>query len=121
MSHTVEVKTEVRNKATLQAACRALKLAAPVQGTHRLYAGRTAEGMAVTLPGWQYPVVFDTTTGRARLDNYGGAWGNQVELDKLLDRYSAEQVKAIARRKGHTVKEVVLQDGTIEIEVTLPE
>jgi len=28
----------------------------------------------VKLPDWKYPVVFDTNSGEAKFDNYGGRW-----------------------------------------------
>jgi hypothetical protein len=57
------------------AACLRLGLAASVQETVTLFSG-SAIGLAVRLPGWRYPVVFDLATGEARYDNYGGRWGD---------------------------------------------
>ena len=34
----------------------------------------TAEGLAFELPGWNYPVVCDLTTGQVRFDNFEGRW-----------------------------------------------
>ena len=44
-----------------------------------------ATGMIVQLPGWHYPVVVDTLSGTMQYDNYAGHWGDQQELDSLLD------------------------------------
>lgn len=120
MSHTVEIKAECRSKGTIAAACRALGLESPQEGVHQLYGGKF-QGVAIKLPGWRYPVVFDTKTGTARMDNYNGAWGPAKELDKFLTRYQAEQIKATARRKGHSFREVVVSDTEINVEVTLGE
>jgi hypothetical protein len=47
MSHTVTIKTEVRDAAAVRAACHRLGLADPVEGTTRLYGGE-ASGLAVS-------------------------------------------------------------------------
>ena len=39
------------------------------------------------LSGWKYPAVFDTETGKARYDNYGGHWGDSQHLDWFLQAY----------------------------------
>ena len=79
MSHIVTVRTQVRDPVALAAACRRLGLSAPSLGTTELFSGRS-EGHLVALPGWTYPVVFDTATGESRYDNFGGRWGDQKEL-----------------------------------------
>lgn len=116
MSHIVQIKTQVRDPAAIEAACRRLGLAEPVQGKHRLFGGEAA-GLAVRLPGWHYPVVFDTATAEARYDNYGGQWGEQKELDRLMQAYAVEKAKIEARRRGHTVTEQPLTDGSIKLTV----
>lgn len=76
MSHTVTIKSEVRDAAAVRAACERLKLAAPVQGKHELFAGEV-EGLAVNLPDWMYPVVADLPTGKLQFDNFNGRWKAQ--------------------------------------------
>ena len=114
MSHIVTVRTEVRDPAALAAACRRLRLDAPAPGTVKLFSG-TAEGHVVQLPGWRYPVVFDTAAGRARYDNYGGRWGAPRQLDLLLQMYAVEKAKLEARRRGHAVTEQSLPDGSVKL------
>ena len=114
MSHVVTIQTRVKDPAALAQACRRLGLPAPVHGSAKLYSGQAA-GMVVQLPGWQYPVVFDAASGEARYDNYGGRWGEQKELDRLLQAYAVEKVRAEARRSGHTVTEQSLPDGSIKL------
>ena len=63
MSHIVTIATKLRDPVAIKAACRRLGLAAPQQGTFKLFAGHEASGWAVRLPDWRYPVVCDTTTG----------------------------------------------------------
>jgi hypothetical protein len=112
----VSIKTEVRDPGAVVAACRRLKLPEPVQGTTDLFSGQ-ATGLLVQLPEWLYPVVIDTTTGQARYDNYNGRWGDQKHLDRFLQAYAVEKVAIEARRKGHTVTERTLADGSIKMTV----
>ena len=118
MSHVVTVKTQVRDAAGVSAACHRLGLTAPVHQTVKLYSG-TATGLTVRLPDWQYPVVIDTASGEVRYDNFGGRWGEQKHLDAFLQAYAVEKVKAESRRKGHTVTERALEDGSIKLTVNV--
>jgi len=76
-----------------------------------------ATGLAVQLPGWEYPVVCDLATGQVKFDNFGGRWGEQAELDRFLQAYAAEKVKIECRKKGHAVMEEQLADGSIRLYV----
>ena len=118
MSHIVEIKTEVRDAVAVGAACQRLKLEAPTHGTVKLFSGE-ATGVIVKLPGWKYPAVFDTKSGQARYDNYNGRWGKQAQLDRFLQGYAVEKARLEARRKGHTVTEQSLADGSIKLTVTV--
>ena len=89
MSHIVTIKTQIRDAAALAAACGRLGLGPPEQGTAQLFSSQ-ATGQIVRLPGWSYPVVIDTQAGQVQFDNYNGAWGQQSELDKLLQAYAVE-------------------------------
>ena len=93
MSHIVSIRTELRDPAAVAAACRRLGLPAPVHGTATLFGG-VAAGLLVQLPDWLYPVVVDVETGRVRFDNYGGSWGRQEHLDRLLQAYALEKATA---------------------------
>jgi hypothetical protein len=116
MSHIVTIRTQVRDPASLTAACRRIGLAEPVQGTAELFAG-PASGWIVRLPGWTYPAVVDTEAGSIAYDNYNGAWGSQAELDRLLQAYACEKAKLEARRAGHAVTEQPLPDGSIKLTI----
>ena len=116
MSHIVSIKTKVTDPAALSAACRRLGIEPPVHGTAELFSAN-ATGLIVKLPGWQFPVVADTQSGEIRFDNYGGAWGKQEELDKLLQAYAVERAKAEARRVGSTVTEQALANGSIKLTI----
>ena len=116
MSHVVTVETAVRDAAAVRAACQRLGLAAPVDGKTRLFSGEV-QGLAVQLPGWQYPVVADLATGQVKFDNFGGRWGEQKHLDRLLQMYAVEKARSEARRRGHLVTETSLSDGSIKLTI----
>jgi hypothetical protein len=116
MSHIVTIATQVKDPAAVAAACRRLGLAEPVQGTARLFSGQ-ATGLLVQLPGWQYPVVFDTGTGTVHFDNFDGHWGDRAHLDRFLQAYAVEKCRLEARKKGYTVSEQALEDGSIRVQL----
>ena len=116
MSHIVTIDTQVRDLAALQAACQRLGLPAPQHETVELFSGQ-ATGHCVRLPEWKYPVVCDLSAGHVRYDNFEGQWGDRRALDKLLQSYAVERAKIEARRRGHSVTEQVLSDGSIKLTV----
>ncbi len=116
MSHIVQIQTQVRDAAAVAAACRRLGLPPPVQRTAKLFSS-TATGLTVQLPGWSYPVVFDLANGSVTFDNFQERWGKQQELDKFLQAYACERAKIEARKKGHTVSEQTLADGSIKLTI----
>ena len=116
MSHIVVIRTEIRDPAALAEACRRLGLPEAVQGTAKLYGGE-ATGLIVHLPGWRYPAVIDVGTAEIRYDNYGGTWGQQSELDRLLQAYAVEKARIEARKAGHSVTEQTLSDGAVKLTV----
>jgi hypothetical protein len=118
MSHIVTIKTEVRDAVAIGIACSRLGLEQPEFGTRRLFSGSVA-GFAVQLPRWHYPIVCDTVAGIIHYDNYNGAWGEQRELDRFLQGYAVEKAKLEARKRGHTVTEQSLADGSIKLCVQL--
>jgi len=118
MSHIVEIKTEIRDAVAIRAACQRLTVPEPVFGEVKLFS-TSATGWAVQLPEWRYPVVCDVNTAKIAYDNYGGRWGEQVHLDRFLQSYAVEKAKLEARRKGHSVTEQSLRDGSIKLTVTV--
>jgi hypothetical protein len=117
MSHIVSIETKVHDPAAVGAACTRLGLAAPVEGTARLYSGE-ATGLIVQFPDWRFPTVIDTVSGKIQFDNYRGHWGEQQHLDRFLQMYSVEKAKLEARKKGFAVNEQALQDGSIKLQIT---
>jgi hypothetical protein len=118
MSHIVTITTEVRDPQAVAAACRRLGLPAPVRGTARLFSGE-ATGLLVKLPEWLYPAVVDTATGQVAYDNYAGAWGPQEHMGKFLQAYSLEKAHLEARKRGHSVVEQALPDGSVKLTIQI--
>ena len=116
MSHVVEIKTEIRDEAAVKAACTRLQLPTPESKTVRLFSA-TATGLCVQLPGWSYPVVCDLQSGALQYDNYQGHWGEQKHLNSFLQGYAVEKAKIEARKRGHSVSETNLHDGSIRVTV----
>ena len=118
MSHLVQIQAETRDAAAVQAACKRMGLPEPVFGKTRLFSGE-AEGLAVQLPDWQYPVVCDTASGTVRFDNFGGRWGEQKHLDRFIQAYAVEKCRLEARRTGRTMTEQTLADGSIKLTIQI--
>jgi hypothetical protein len=114
VSHIVQIQTEVRDAGAVKAAAKRLGLDEPFEGTVRLFDGE-ATGLLVKLPGWLYPAVVDTATGQVNYDTYNGAWGDQQHLDAFLQAYAVEKAKIEARKRGHSVFEQPLADGSIKL------
>lgn len=116
MSHTVSIRTHVRDPVAIAAACKRLGYAEPTRGTAKLYSSE-AEGIIVQLPGWRYPVVADVETGQIALDDFGGRWGDRIYFDRFLQSYAVEVARQDARRHGRTVIEQTLPNGSILLDI----
>jgi hypothetical protein len=120
VSHIVTIHTQVRDPAAVAAACRRLGLPPPIHRSVKLF-NESATGLAVELPGWSYPVVCELTSGNLRYDDYGGRWGSQTELEKFLQSYAVEKARIEARKKGYTVQEQPLSDGSVKLTIQVTE
>jgi len=116
MSHIVTIETQVRDPVAVRSACDRLRLPPSTEGTFQLYSSR-ATGLGVQLPEWRYPVVCDTTTGKLAYDNFGGRWGDPARLNEFMQAYAVEKARLEARRRGHSVVEQSLADGSIKLTV----
>lgn len=116
MSHVVSIQTQVRDAAAVTAACHRLGLPPPVHRKVTLFSG-TATGLAVELAGWHYPLVCELATGQLHYDNYGGAWGDPAELARFRQMYAVEKAKLEAHKKGCTVAEQCLTDGSVKLTI----
>ena len=63
-----------------------------------------------------YAYKFDTSSGLLR-DYYGGRWGERKEIDAFLQTYAVEVARLEARKRGHTVTEQQLADGSIKLTI----
>jgi hypothetical protein len=118
LSHIVTIKTEVRDAEAVLAACRRQGLEEPIQGTAKLFEGE-ATGLLVKLPDWLYPAVVDTSTGQVRYDNFEGSWGDPKHLDAFMQSYAIEKAKMEARKRGHSVFEQALPDGSVKLTISV--
>ncbi|MBN71289.1 MAG: DUF1257 domain-containing protein [Gimesia sp.] len=116
MSHIVQIQTEIRDPAAISAACQRLKLPPPIQGETQLFSSK-ATGWAVQLPEWRYPVVCNVKTAQIAFDNFEGRWGARHELDRFLQGYAVEKAKIEARKRGHSVREQPLENGSIKLSI----
>jgi hypothetical protein len=118
MSHVVQIQTQVKDAAAVRAGCARLDLDEPTEGEVKLFS-ETVSGLAVRLRDWRYPVVFNLTTGESKFDNYGGHWGKQERLDEFVQAYAIEKTKIEARRKGYSVIEQPLVDGSVKLTLSV--
>ncbi|WP_417396019.1 DUF1257 domain-containing protein [Gimesia chilikensis] len=116
MSHIVQIQTEIRDPAAIRTACQRLQLPPPVQGQFQLF-NSTASGWAVQLRNWRYPVVCKVETAQLSFDNFEGRWGARHELDRFLQGYAVEKAKIEARKRGHSVREQPLENGSIKLSI----
>jgi hypothetical protein len=52
-----------------------------------------------------------------RYDNYNGHWGDPAQLNRFLQAYAVEKTKLESRKRGHTVTEHALQDGSVRLHI----
>jgi hypothetical protein len=106
----------LRDYASVAAACRRLALPEPAHGTASLYSGQSS-GLLVHLPDWLYPVVIDIGSVTIHYDIYGGCWGDEQHLNRLLQAYAVERARSEARKKNYATSEQSLGDGSIMVEI----
>jgi hypothetical protein len=116
LSHIVTIETKIHDQAAVAAACSRLNLSAPVHGKARLFTDQV-EGLLIQLPGWRFPAVIDTITGVVRYDNFEGVWGEQDQLHKFMQAYAVEKCRLEARKKGYSVSEQALADGSVKLQI----
>lgn len=120
MSHTVTVKTEIKDMPVLEACLNRIEGAKLVDGLkvkkHKIYSG-TFEGVGVQLKDWRYPVIINPTTGEINYDNFNGSWGKQIGLDELVQGYTAQKLEYEASIRGLSMTEEKLADGSIKLTV----
>ena len=118
MSHIVTIQVEVRDLEAIQSAARRLNLKEPVHGRAEIFQTQV-EGVLVELPDWIYPVVCILDTGELKYDNFNEQWGDQKHLDQFVQTYCIEKATLEARRKGYSVVEQPLADGSVKLTVNM--
>lgn len=118
MSHIVKIRTEIRDPQGVAQACQRLGLTSPVFGLAKLFSAE-ATGWQVRLPDWRYPVVCDTTIGELHYDNFNGRWGALDRLHQFQQAYAIEKTRLEARRRGHTLTEQSLADGSVKLTIQI--
>jgi len=81
------------------------------------HGGQAQASPTPKLPGWKYPVVFNTATGQRTIKNPDGKWGDPQHLGRVLQAYAVECVRADAQRRGRIVTERTHRDGSITLAV----
>ena len=115
MSHTATVETKMTCMEDVRAACEREKIGAPAEGKHKFYDGTKVSGILVNLKGWSQPLVIKPD-GTAKLDNYGGSWGDQKEFDKFKQSYAVCAAKRVALQTYQRVAETKQSDGSVKLE-----
>ena len=117
MSHTVQVKsTQMTDFDCIIRATQRLNLARPTEGRHKMFDDQVIDGLSLQLPDWREPVVIDRA-GKVYYDNYRGEWGNQIELDRLIQAYTLERSASELTAMGYTsLTEVPLENGDVKLE-----
>lgn len=117
------MKTSIKDLRILASACAALGLTDITTGSHsvRVFTRDVRGDFSVKLPGWNYPVVVDATTGEVHYDNYNQAWGKDKELHKLLQEYALEtsenQLEEF-KLQGWNIERQMQDNGDIQIVAT---
>jgi len=114
MSHLVTIRTEVRDRQAVTRACARLGLAEPVEGEAKVFTA-SKRGLLIQLRGWEFPVVCNLASGQIEYDNYDGHWGAPECLGEFLQAYGVEKATLEARKRGHSVVEQPLPDGSIRL------
>ncbi len=133
MSHTMNIKTEIRDKVALQIACDRLGLSMK-EGSFKFYdsdrynsgknryedSGIRHKGIGIRLKDWEYPIVVKDD-GTLAYDNYGGQWGDIKRLEELQDAYGLEKASMEARRQGYSVFETTDELGNLQLRIHVGE
>lgn len=120
MSHFTTIKTQIKDIAALEAACKELKLSLLQKAKARGYANETRPGdYVIKLNG-----PYDIAVNRQPDGTYGLTtdwWQGQVEKEvganfgKLLQLYGVHKATAEARKKGFSVMRQPQRNGNIKL------
>jgi hypothetical protein len=99
MSHTVQIKTELKNPKSVEKACERLKWDCQLNSSAVLYDGKSVHGAIVTIPGWRYAACVKED-GSIATDTFNNRWGDIADLDQLKKYYAVEETKSTLAAQG---------------------
>jgi hypothetical protein len=115
MSHTASIDTQFKDLEVLERVCREKGIQLRTHLTEvQLFSGKYQVVAAFQLPEWHYMVGVQAN-GSVIFDNYGGQWGNIEQLHHVIQKYACEKTKKEAYLAGYSVRELVNEDGSIEL------
>lgn len=110
-SHTTKLNVQIRSKPALAAAALDLGGSVMGEGLHALYGMNRAEGYAVRLPGWRFPIVL-TEAGELAFDAYGNG-AEAPRIGALTRAYVLAAAQEAAAESGWMVTDVTHESVTI--------
>lgn len=115
MSHIVKLKVKINRPDLLrEVAERDFGLKVVEKEKVEFYSFTRHTGMTIYLPGWRYPVLVNDQ-GELVYDNYNGAWGDQAQLDALVQSYVIATVYAEVGSSGIPIDSETMADGTVKL------
>ena len=124
MSHTVSLRIRIKEPELLIKVAKRKGYKVDRNSKVEFFSGDVKRGLAIHLPGWEYPVVI-TSGGEVLYDNYNGNWGDKRLLNELISDYVQELVLQTLHHKlsisDATVSQInKLKDGSREIKLLIP-
>jgi hypothetical protein len=109
MSHTVRIKTEIKDKRAVRSASKRLNLREPQERP------RQPHIMSIFPDQWRGGVAVNTNSGDLTYDT--DFRGPAQTLDQFKQAYAIERAKQQAEAEGYTAYEETLPDGSIQLTV----
>ncbi len=113
MSHIVQIKTQIRDAAAVEAACRRLGLKMPLRRTAKLFSGEasglTVELLRLAIPGGDRR--FSAAAGSPTTTSVVAGEAKR-QFEAFIQSYAVEKARIEARKRGHSVTEQKLPDGS---------
>ena len=117
MSHIVRIQCEVRDREAVSRACRRLELPEPFEGEAKVFT-TLKKGLLVQLKDWEFPIVCDLASGQGRVRQLRRTIGAIASASTSSFRlYAVEKATLEARKRGHSVVEQPLADGSIKLTI----
>jgi hypothetical protein len=113
MSHIATVKTKIKDLGILEEVLKQQNIdLLRKQHQVELYSNSVQAIASFRLPKWKFPIAVKAD-GSIAFDNYKGKWGNQTQLNKVLQAYSRKVVMKQAKRMGMTTTTKTGKDGSL--------